>query len=201
MTQLPPVELRGIVPENVRLTIVKVCAFLNQISQKVIHPDKLVQMQKDVVQCLISFEMIFPPSFFTIMTHILIHLVEKIVILRPMYLHNMFPFERLTSGFKKYVHNRARPEGSIGKGYATEEVIEFCVDFIDDFAPIGLPISHHEGRLRGKGTLGKKSRMDTDATLYRKAHATILQQAALVAPYREEHKSIVWASDKGKTKA
>ena len=58
---------------------------------------------------------------------------------------------------KKYVHNRARPEGSMSKGYGTEEVIEFCVDFIPDLKPIGVPQSRHEGRLRGKGTLGKKA--------------------------------------------
>ena len=57
---------------------------------------------------------------------------------------------------KKYVHNRAPPEGSIAKGYGTEEVIEFCVDFIPDLDPIGVPESRHEGRLSGKGTLGKK---------------------------------------------
>jgi hypothetical protein len=39
MTQLLPVALRGILPENVRLAIVKVCAFLNAISQKVIDMD------------------------------------------------------------------------------------------------------------------------------------------------------------------
>jgi hypothetical protein len=57
---------------------------------------------------------------------------------------------------KKYVHNRARLEGSISKGYGTEEVIEFCVDFIPDLKSIGVPESRHEGRLGGKGTLGKK---------------------------------------------
>ena len=36
MTQLLPVALRGLLPENVRLAIVKLCAFLNAISQKVI---------------------------------------------------------------------------------------------------------------------------------------------------------------------
>ena len=58
---------------------------------------------------------------------------------------------------KKYVHNRARPEGSISKGYLIKEVIEFCVDFIPDLKPIGVPQSQHEGRLSGKGTLGKKA--------------------------------------------
>jgi hypothetical protein len=37
MTQLLPISLREILPENVRLPIVKVCAFLNAISQKVIY--------------------------------------------------------------------------------------------------------------------------------------------------------------------
>ena len=32
MTQLLPVALRGILPKNVRLAIVKLCAFLNEIS-------------------------------------------------------------------------------------------------------------------------------------------------------------------------
>lgn len=41
MTQLLPVALRGILPENVRVAIVKVCAFLNAISQKVIDQESL----------------------------------------------------------------------------------------------------------------------------------------------------------------
>src|SRR3954463_16479108 len=75
MTQLLPVALRGILPENVRLHIVKLCAFLNAISQKVINPETLPRLQKEVVQCLASFELVFPSSFFYIMTHLLVHLV------------------------------------------------------------------------------------------------------------------------------
>jgi hypothetical protein len=44
--------------------------------------------------------------------------------------------------------------------------IEFCVGFIDDLALIGLHVSRHEGTLRGKGTLGKKSQIDIDEMLY-----------------------------------
>ena len=67
MTELLPVVLRGILPDNIRLTIVKLCAFLNTVSQKVIDPDNLIKLQNDVVQCLVGFELIFPPSFFNIM--------------------------------------------------------------------------------------------------------------------------------------
>src|SRR3954462_5305542 len=157
MTQLLPVALRGLLPENVRLAIVKLCAFLNAISQKVIDLESLPRLHNDLVQCLVSFELVFPPSFFNIMTHLLVHLVEEIAILGPVFLHNMFPIERFMGVLKKYVHNRARPEGSISKGYGTEEVIEFSVDFIPDLKAIGVSDSRHEGRLSGKGTLGKKA--------------------------------------------
>ena len=75
-------------------TIVKICAFLNAVSQKIIDPENLIKLQNDVVQCLVGFELIFPPSFFNIMTHLLVHLVKEIDILGLVFLHNMFPFER-----------------------------------------------------------------------------------------------------------
>src|SRR3954468_22350094 len=103
MTQLLPVVLRGILPENVRLAIVKVCAFLNAISQKVINPESLSWLQIDVVKCLVSFELLYPLSLFNIMTHLLVHLVEEIRILGHVILHNMFPFERFMGVLKKYV--------------------------------------------------------------------------------------------------
>src|SRR4051812_29322260 len=85
MTQLLPVALRGLLPENVRLAIVNLCAFLNAISQKVINPESLPRLQNDLVQCLVSFELVFPPSFFNIMTHVLVHLVDEIAILGPVF--------------------------------------------------------------------------------------------------------------------
>jgi hypothetical protein len=44
MTQLLPVALRGILPQNVRLATMKLCAFLNAISQKAINPMDLINL-------------------------------------------------------------------------------------------------------------------------------------------------------------
>ena len=110
--------------------------------------------------------MVFPPSF--------LHNMKEITILGPVFLHNMFPFERYMAVLKKYVRNRSRPEGCIAKGYGTEEVIEFCVGFIDDLSPIGVPMSHHDGRLKEKGTLAKKSNMQIPESEIRKANFTVL---------------------------
>jgi hypothetical protein len=49
MTQLLPVALRGVLPEKVRLALIKLCAFLNAFSQKAIDPKNLVKLQNDVV--------------------------------------------------------------------------------------------------------------------------------------------------------
>jgi hypothetical protein len=46
MMQLLPVALRGLLPENVRVAIVKLCAFLNAISQNIINPEYLPWLQK-----------------------------------------------------------------------------------------------------------------------------------------------------------
>src|SRR6185503_17643769 len=172
--------------------------FLNEISQKAIDPNKLTRLQNDVVQCLVSFEMVFPPSFFNIMTHFLVHIVKEINILGLVFLHNMFPLERYMSVLKKYVRNHSRSEGCIAKGYGTEEVIEFCVDFIDDLNPIGVPMSRNEGRLKGKGILGKKSNMHIPESEICKANFTVLQNSSLVAPYMDEHMNIVRSENLGK---
>ena len=70
----------------------------------------------------------------------------------------------------------------------TEEVIEFCVDYVDYLCPIGVPVSRHEWRLIGKGTLGRKLVNCNDHATLSKAYLTVLQQSALVDPYMEEHK-------------
>jgi len=125
------------------------------------------------------------------MTHLLVHLIKEISILSPVFLHNIFPFERFMGVLKKYVHKCAQPEGSIAKGYRTEEVIEFYVDFIPDLDSIGVPKSRHQGRLSGKGTLGKKAYIGKEDDYFRKAHYTVLQNSSLVDPYIEVHKDIV----------
>jgi len=107
MTQLLPIALRGILPPHIRLATVKLCAFLNAISEKAINLNELATLQNDIIQCLISFELVFPPSFFDIMTHLLVHLVKEIIILGPVFLHTMFPFERFMGVLKKYVHSRS----------------------------------------------------------------------------------------------
>jgi hypothetical protein len=72
--------------------------------------------------------MYFPPVFFDVMVHLLVHIVDDIVHLGPPFLHNMMAFERLNGVIKGYVRNRARPDGSIAQGFLTEECINRVLD-------------------------------------------------------------------------
>ena len=73
------------------------------------------------------------------------------------------------------------------EGWSTEEAIEFCTYYLD-IKRVGVTESHHEGRLRGKGTIGEKSVTVDDLVSFRQAQFAVLQQAEGVIPYIDEHR-------------
>ena len=86
MTQTLPVAIRNILTDHVRETLTKLCDFFNIISQKVINPNILDDLQTSVVETLCNLEMIYPPSFFDIMVHLIVHLVHEIKMCGPVFL-------------------------------------------------------------------------------------------------------------------
>nr|ASR75326.1 transposon protein [Oryza rufipogon] len=200
ITQILPVAIRGILPPKVRHTIQRLCAFFNAIGQKVIEPEDLDGLQTDIVNTLCHLEMFFPLSFFDIMVHLPVHLVKQTKLCGPAFLREMWPFERYMGVLKSYVRNRAKPEGSIIEGYTTEEAIEFCVNYMPDADPIGVPASRHEGRLSGVGTIGRK-RIRPDQASYAQAHYAVLQHMAEVGPYFEEHLAKIRDENLGRSDA
>ena len=73
------------------------------------------------------------------------------------------------------------------EGYSTEEVIEWCADYFDQGNPIGVPISRHEGRLAGKGTIGKKP-ISPQRDAREQAHFVMIQHMSEVSEYIKKHK-------------
>ncbi|XP_052152529.1 uncharacterized protein LOC127770763 [Oryza glaberrima] len=77
-------------------------------------------------------------AYFNMMEHLIVHIVPQIIEIGPLYLHQMWTYERYMSVLKGYVRNRAHPEGSMIEGYTTEEVVECCIDYMKDAEPIGV---------------------------------------------------------------
>lgn len=108
------------------------------------------------------------------MEHLIVQIVPQIIEIGPLYLHQMWAYERYMSVLRGYVHNRAHLEGSMIEGYTTEEGVECCIDYMKDATPIGVPPAVHEGRLTGKGTIGKKSFYDDGYKNVAEAHSSML---------------------------
>ena len=86
MTQTLPIVIRNVLTPFVRESLSKLCEFFNIIFRKVINPAMLDDLQKQVVETLCNLEMIFPPTFFDMMEHLIVHLVHEIKMCGPIYM-------------------------------------------------------------------------------------------------------------------
>jgi hypothetical protein len=182
------IAIRAIKLMRIKVLITCLCYFLNTVSQKMIDHQELDDLKAYMIETMCMLEMCFPP-FFDMQQHLMIHLVDQILTLGPLYLHSMFSYERFLAVLKAYVRNRAHPDGSIMEDYTTEEVIECCTNYVKDGKRIGLPIPLHEGRLGGRGRMGQKTFVDRYYSLISDAHFCILQQLTIVESYIDEHLS------------
>jgi hypothetical protein len=138
------------------MIITRLGYFFNFITQKVITEAELPALKEFIAETICQFEMCFPPSFFDMMVHLMVHMVDQIQELGPVYLHQMWTYERFMSTLNRYVHNRAYPEGSMIEAYTTEESINCCTKYIRDGNAIGLPCHYTKVEPRGWGAQGGK---------------------------------------------
>ncbi|KAK1641835.1 hypothetical protein QYE76_059640 [Lolium multiflorum] len=200
MTQILPVAIRGIMDDHVRATLTGLCNFFDVITRKSISVKKLARLQEEIVVILCEMEMYFPPAFFDVMVHLLIHIMDDIVSLGPAFLHNMMPFERMNGVIKGYVRNRSHPDGSIVQGWLTEECISFCTNYLDIEDPVGLPQNKHLRRFEGVGHKnGRKElhvHMSGRTSDFDRANLVALQHIDLIDPWLKEHKTMIENSGK-----
>jgi len=154
MQQLLPVAIQGILPDKVRVAITRLCFVFNAICSKVIDPATLDELENEAAIVLCQMEMYFPPSFFDIMVHLIVHLVREIRLCGPIFLWWMYPIERYMKVLKGYTKNQHQPEASIVERYVAEECIEFCSQYIEGGKAVGLPETRHGQTIGGKGTRG-----------------------------------------------
>ncbi|XP_022003250.1 uncharacterized protein LOC110900686 [Helianthus annuus] len=197
MTHMIPIAIRGLLPDNVRHTITKLCLFFNNIHSKVIDKEDLDKWQKDIYVTLCELEMYFPPSFFDVMVHLISNIVQEIKACGPVFLRYMYPFERYMGYLKGFVKNRNRPEGSIIEGYTSEEAVEFCQGYMEGVDSVGVPVTRHSGRLLGQAVIGIKTTMPQRKDV-QDAHLVVLKHMTCLAPYVNEHMEMLRLTHPGK---
>ncbi|KAM6597102.1 hypothetical protein CsatA_007626 [Cannabis sativa] len=202
MTQLLPLALRGISSSRVRLHITALSNYFRMMYSKVARPQDFMQLEQEISVTLCNLEKLFPPSFFDIMVHLVIHLAYEARIAGPSVYRCMYPIERYLSKLKSYVRNRSKPEGCIAEGYLADECLTFCSRYMEgvetkfnckprNYSNLEvnenlLPIFQMTGR-----NLGKKYIKSLNEDTKVKAHRYVLFNCNVVDSFIEEHRNII----------
>jgi hypothetical protein len=75
------------------------------------------------------FEIWWPPTFFDLMTHFIIHLVDELEICGAIATRWCYPIERYLYILKKYVRNKAKPKACMASSYMYDETLGFCIKY------------------------------------------------------------------------
>ena len=94
MEQLLPLAIQTTLPTEVSAVLIELCSLFRQLCGKVLKVEDLEEMQNQIILTLCHMEMIFPPSFFTVMVHLVVHLVEEVKLGGPVHYGWMYPVER-----------------------------------------------------------------------------------------------------------
>ncbi|XP_058202914.1 uncharacterized protein LOC131317376 [Rhododendron vialii] len=94
MQQLLPIALRGSLPKKVVLPLIELCCYFRKLCSKVLQIEELERLEKQIAMTLCNLEKIVPPSFFTSMVHLVVHLATEAKIAGPVHYRWMYPIER-----------------------------------------------------------------------------------------------------------
>ncbi|XP_042446385.1 uncharacterized protein LOC122031324 [Zingiber officinale] len=190
MQQLLSVALRSLLPKGPRNAIFLLCAFYNELCQRVLDRNRLEQLEENIAETLCMLERYFPPAFFTISVHLTIHLAREARLCGPVQFRWMYPFERFMKMLKGYVKNRARPEGCIAECYLAEERMRFCSAYIKKAACIGLRSNRNDdlenGVVEGH-PISQGKEIILEEHLLQAAHRYVLFNTAEIDPYIQMH--------------
>ncbi|XP_062119334.1 uncharacterized protein LOC133833091 [Humulus lupulus] len=126
LPRLLPIGQRPYLKKKVMDVIVELSLFFKKLCVRTLYVKDLVELEEGIVFTLCKLESICPSAFFDVLIHLAVHLPLEAKLGGPVQMRWMYSIERELSQLKKYVKNKARPEGSIAKGYIITEALYFC---------------------------------------------------------------------------
>lgn len=98
-----------------------------------IDSSTLDDLQEYTVETMCLLETWFPPGFWDISPHLLVHLVPQLKQCGLVHTWWCYGIERYLYVLKKLVRNKSKPEGSIAVGYAYDDALGFCTEYLQEF--------------------------------------------------------------------
>jgi hypothetical protein len=103
MQQLLPLCLRGLMDQRTRIAIMCLSRISKRICAKVLDPADMGTLKEDATITMCMLKMTMPPSFFDIMVHLILHLVDELDMCGHVCTRWMYCVERLNKVLKGYV--------------------------------------------------------------------------------------------------
>ena len=187
LQDLMPLCMRNAGCEHMTAVVIRVGRLFKKICSKRIDMAEREALFDECAETLCVLEKQLPPSFFDIMIHLCIHLVEELFICGPVHVRWMYPFERYYKTLKGYVRNHAKPEGCMAKRYELEESCGFASEYLGAGQSTVKRVWDSEEDpvmtdvvLEGRG----KDRV-LDDVLLKEMHDFVIDNADVIHPYRE----------------
>jgi len=95
MQTLIPLAFRDLLPKGIWDALTEISHFFRDIYSIKLNVDHIKRLETNIVETLCKLEMIFPPSFFDSIEHLLIHLPFEAKVGGPVQYRWMYPFEWL----------------------------------------------------------------------------------------------------------
>ena len=99
-----PLAVSKTMPASVSKPLIKLSTYFKKVCSKVINPSEIQKLEAEIPEILCQLEMVFPPTFFDIMEHLVIHLATEAMIVGPVQFRNMWSTERYVGRMKNCSH-------------------------------------------------------------------------------------------------
>ncbi|KAL0346387.1 UNVERIFIED_CONTAM: hypothetical protein Scaly_1654700 [Sesamum calycinum] len=122
MQKLIPIAFRELLPEFVWSALTEVSILFQVLCSTTLDVKKVQELEENVTIIMCNLEKIFPPAFFDLMEHLIIHLPYEACVGGLVQYRWMYTFERSLRDLKKKVKNKAHVEASICEAYIVQEI-------------------------------------------------------------------------------
>ncbi|XP_075092873.1 uncharacterized protein LOC107767581 isoform X2 [Nicotiana tabacum] len=200
MEQLLPIAIHNVLPNHVVAVLVEFSSFFRHLCLKNLSLSDLEKLQDRIVITLSHLEMLFPPSFFTVMVHLTVHLVDEIIQGGPVHYRWIYFVERFLGHLKSLVGNKPQAEGSIAESYIFEEALILCSRYFEDIEcrvnrpkrfsdePNHSNASERSSMFPQQGKpVGGSTTFSLTPLEKTQAHRYVLLNCAAVKPFIEQH--------------
>lgn len=187
MQDILPLCLRGLMQKPIRNVIMRLSYVFRQICVKVWDPSRFSKLKEEVAFLLCDLEIYFPPAFFDVMIHLIIHAIEEVGHYGPVGTRWMYPLERYMKLLKGHVRTYYRPEASMALGYIKDETLGYVTEYMAGYEVVKTRVwqSEEDEGVIGEVLQGAGKSLRLTERVRNLAHQYVLENTVVMQPWLE----------------